>query len=355
MSSFCVIVGEMKYPLYIFTVLTLLLPQSVFAMSDTLRDVYDQRPDLQAVFTQEGETVAPGAAGFLMHLEDWAQQYGWQSVPELASYAPEVAPPQRLNLHADPVVDAAAWIVVDRSSGKILAANGAEKLWPIASITKLVTTDVVTKQTTALDQSWDVRNTDNVGGARLYVEDGTWFPVRELLSAALIGSANNAAYAISRVLGVPQSTFVGLMNDRVRTMGLRRTTLVDPTGIEVENQSTAREIAYLAREVFANNETVRKTTQTVRAPLQGSDGIVRTITTTNWMLYKPQYDDVWVTGGKTGFLYESEWNVVEQLRPSQYEGERELIVVVFGSASRGESFDNVQRLSKWVWSEFDWN
>ncbi|HBU27931.1 TPA: hypothetical protein DEB00_02330 [Candidatus Uhrbacteria bacterium] len=344
----------MKYQAYLLIALLLVFPHGAFAMSDTLRDVYNQRPDLQAVFTPDGETVTPGAAGFLMHVEDWAQQYGWQSVVELASYAPEVTPPQRLNVSADPVIDAAAWIVVDRSSGMILAANKAETVWPIASITKLITTDVVTKQTLALDKSWDVRDSDNVGGARLFVTDGTWFSVRELLHAALIGSANNAAYAISRVIGVPESTFVALMNDRIHVMGLRRTVFVDPTGIEVANQSTAREVAYLAREVFAQNEAVRRMTQTVRATIEGSDAIPRTITTTNWMLYKPQYDDVWVTAGKTGYLYESEWNVVEQLRPSQYEDEKELIIVVFGSASRGESFDNVHQLALWAWKEFSW-
>lgn len=95
-------------------------------------------------------------------------------------------------------------------------------------------------------------------------------------------------------------------------------------------------------------------TQKVRMPMTGSDGVDREIMTTNWMLYKPQYDDVWVLAGKTGYLDESRWNVVEMLRPSKEDDHKELIVVVFGSNSRGESFDNVQKLSYWAWNSFTW-
>lgn len=344
----------MKRLLVLVLGVVLLIPQSTWAMRADLQSVYDRRPDLRAAFDELGESRFETAAGFLMHFEDWAYQYGWKTEPELVAFAPEVDPPERVGVSPEPLIDAAAWIVVDKNSNQILAANNAHMDWPIASITKLVTADVITKQTTALDKAWDVRNTDNVGGARLYVEDGTWFTLRELLYATLAASANNAANASARVLGVAKPAFVSYMNDRVRTMGLRRTTLVDPTGIEVENTSTAREIAYMAREVFGENELVRGMTQTVRKAMQGSDGVDRSLMTTNWMLYKPAYDGVWVTAGKTGFLYESEWNVVEQLRPSQYEEEKELIVVVFGSHSRGESFDNVLMLSEWVWENFSW-
>lgn len=332
----------------------LLFPVSVLAMPAPLQQVYDRRADLQAVFDEAGEVRAPGAAGFLIHLEDWAAQYGWQTEPELAAYIPEYAPPVRVRTTPAPVLGAASWIVVDRQSGQILAAEHAEKLWPIASITKLMTSDIVTSRVGTLDRLGEVRNADDVGGARLYVTDGTLFTLRELLSATLIGSANNAANALSRTLGISGSSFVAEMNARAQQLGLRQTRFTDPTGIELGNVSTARETAQFARAIFAENEAVRKTTQTVRVPLTGSDQVQRTITTTNWMLYKPAYDDVWVTAGKTGYLLESAWNVVEQLRPSQYAADQELVIVVLGSTSRAESFDAVLALSQWTWKEFAW-
>ncbi|NQV12580.1 D-alanyl-D-alanine carboxypeptidase [Candidatus Uhrbacteria bacterium] len=343
----------MKYLISIFVVMLMLAPITAFAMPDRLQRVYDVRTDLQAAFDINGDAILGSASGFLINFEDWARQYGWRTMPELASYAPAVEPPVRANVE-QPLIDAEAWIIVDKNSGKILGANKADQEWPIASITKLVTTDVITKQTNDFEKQWAVRDADNVGGARLYVEDGTSFQVRDLLYATLVGSANNAANAISRSLGVSGPSFVGYMNDRVRMMGLRRTTLVDPTGIEIENVSTAREVAEMARLVFTGNDLVRETTQTVRMSIAGSDGEDRQITTTNWMLYKPQYDDLWVMAGKTGYLHESRWNVVEMLRPSKEAENKELIVVVFGSESRGESFDNVKKLSYWAWNSHSW-
>jgi len=343
----------MKRVILILGIVIFALPNVVFAMPNTLQAVYNSRSDLQSAFDENGDSIVGSAAGFLINFEDWALQYGWKVIPALADFAPVVEPPVGGDVLA-PVVDAEAWIVVDSSSGVILGAKNAGAEWPIASITKLVTSDVVTKQTDVFDKRWSVLNSDNVGGARLRVDGGTSFTVRELLFATLVGSANNAANSISRVLGISRESFVGYMNDRVRTIGLRHTRLVDPTGIEVGNVSNAREVAKLALEVFKGNEMVRSIAQTVRKPLVGSDGVERELMTTNWMLYKPAYDDVWVMAGKTGFLYESRWNVVEMLRPSRNDGERELIVVVLGSQSRGESFYNVLKLSEWAWGNFAW-
>ena len=337
-----------------FVALFLLVPSTAFAMPDRLQRVYDMRTDLQAAFDLNGDAIPNSAAGFLINFEDWAKQYGWRTMDELSSYAPVVEPPARANVE-QPVIDAEAWIVVDKNSGKILGAHEAGKEWPIASITKLVTSDVMTRMTNDFDRQWDVRDEDNVGGARLYVDDGTQFKLDDLLHATLVGSANNAANAISRSIGLARESYIGFMNDRVRMLGLRHTKLVDPTGIELGNTSTAREVAELARRVFTENEKVRSATQTVRMAITGSDGTDRNLTTTNWMLYKPQYDDVWVMAGKTGYLHESKWNVVEMLRPSKDDEARELIVVVFGSESRGESFDNVMLLSNWAWQNHSWN
>lgn len=343
----------MKIQIYILTIILLLAPSVAFAMPDRLQRVYDMRTDLQEAFDINGDAIPGSRAGFLINFEDWARQYGWRSMSELVSYRPEVDPPIRANVD-QPIIDAEAWIVVDKNSGVILGADNADALWPIASITKLVTTDVLTKQTNDFSRQWSVINQDNVGGASLRVEDGTSFTISDLIYATLVGSANNAANAISRSFGIPRESFIGYMNDRVRTMGLRKTVLVDPTGIEIENVSTAREVAEMARRVFTSNELVRSTTQTVRRAMVGSDGVERDIMTTNWMLYRPQYDDLWVTAGKTGYLHESRWNVVEMLRPSRDAEEKELIVVVFGSDSRAESFDNVERLSYWAWNSHSW-
>lgn len=345
---------------FVFGLLALTgLPTVTFAATtspDPLTAVYETRGDLQAAFDTDG-TPKGAAAGFLMNLKDWARQYGWQEYPELSAYAPTVQPPVATpRAAAAPAVTSGKYIVIDDASGAILAAEHAEDTWPIASITKLMTTTVAIESGIDVGGAGAVVESDDVGGARLGVTSGTRFTVRDLLAATLVGSANNAANALARLSGIPQADFVANMNARAQTMGLARTTFVDPTGIELGNVSTAREVAYFAHTAF-ENEHVRKFAGSTKAHIAALNDAtyVRDIANTNWMLYYPAYDDLYVTAGKTGFLNESGWNVVVQLHPmSDTDSSRSLTIVALGAAGRRESFDDAAALARWAWRNFDW-
>jgi D-alanyl-D-alanine carboxypeptidase len=344
----------MKLLIIIFTILVgISFGSQALAMEEDLKDVWNQRPDLQEAFDSNGDAIPGSGAGFLIDMADWARQYGWRSYSELGAYIPEVNPPIHWGGHA-PQINAAAWVVVDKNSGAILGANHAEVEWPIASITKLMTANVVSSRVKSLEAWHNVYDSDNVGGARIWAEHGANYRLRDLMYATLVGSANNAANSIARSLGGTKELFVDAMNETASELGLRATSFSDPSGIEVENVSTAREVARMSREIFSSNETVRSMTQTYRKLIEDTQGNQKSITTTNWMLYRPEYDDVWIMAGKTGFLHESKWNVVEQLRSSRFDQDRELIVVVLGSETRAESFKNVKSLSDWAWASHSW-
>lgn len=330
----------------------------VFAV-DPLTAVYETRGDLQTVFDETGVPTGP-ASGFLMNLEDWARQYGWQEYPELSAYAPSVKPPSLSishNLSPSPSLTSPRYIVIDTASGAILAAEHAEDVWPIASITKLMTTSVAIDEGLDVGGTGTVKTVDEVGGARLGVTDGTKFTVRDLLAATLVGSANNAANAVARLCGLTKTDFVTHMNARATALGLTHTTFADPTGIELENVSNAREVAHFAADAFAK-ENIRKLSGSSRTSIAAlnDDAYVRDIKNTNWMLYYPAYDDLYVTAGKTGFLNESGWNVVVQLHPmSDDDTSRSLTIVALGAAGRRESFDDAAALARWAWKSFEWN
>lgn len=338
--------------------LAAICPQSVLASSDSLRDLYNERGDLQLAFDASTLAAKPASgAGFLIDLEDWARQYGWQEYPELSAYAP-VEPPARPLTGASnaPTINAASYIVIDDQTGTILAAQNADQSWPIASITKLVTSKVTLDAGADLYSIGEVLASDDVGGAKLYVAAGTTFTGRDLLYAALVGSANNAANALSRLSGLSRTNFVSEMNDVAADLNLTRTKFVDPTGIELENVSTAREVAALAHEAFSN-ENIRRAAGTSVAHIQAlSDPTyTRDIKSTDWLLYDSAYDDLYVTAGKTGFLYESGWNLVVRMHPMGQSEDKSVLVVVFGSAGRRESFDNAANLARWSWKNFDWS
>ncbi|MEK7105555.1 MAG: serine hydrolase [Patescibacteria group bacterium] len=330
--------------------LVFLWPFASRAAIDPLQAIYESRSDLQQAFDSKTKIAKPDSrAGFLMDLEDWAKQYGWQEYKkELAAYAPATEPPKAGEAKA-PKISAGNYIVVDSASGIVLAAEGADEVWPIASITKLMTAQVSLQRGVSLDKTVAMSSGDNVGGAALSVTEGTTFRMNDLLSAMLIGSANNAANAIARSSG---PDFIVGMNTRARELHLVNTNFVDASGIDPRNVSTAREVAALAEAAFTF-EPIQKNTTTVTKDIQAlNEENARRLKSTNWMLSYPEYDDVYVTAGKTGYLEESGWNLVVRLRPSASEKQKELTIVTFNSASRGDSFKDAEALARWVWDDF---
>lgn len=334
------------------------IPAAVLAEEDSLELIYSQRVDLQAAFDSVTKRAVPGtAAGFLLDLEDWATQYGWMEHEELASYGPKDGDgvPVRVNAtEIESSIESVAYIVMDRSTGKILTVKSENKVWPIASLTKLMTASVVLDHEVSMSDVADVRTTDDVGGAKLYVNDGDTFSVQDLFYATLVASANNAANALSRTTDVSRVQFIEEMNDKAAGLGLIRTMFVDPTGIELGNASTAREMARIAQDVLDRTEIRRFTSTATKYIAVLSQGTQKRMTNTNWMLWKPAYDDLYVTGGKTGYLEESGWNLVVSLRPMSGHADTELLIVLFGAESRSASFEDANALADWAWDAYEW-
>lgn len=320
-----------------------------------LRDVYRTRPDLQAAFDSASwQAVSGSAAGFLIDLEDWASQYGWREYPELSGYAPLSSRlPVRTSNATLPPVTAQAYVVVDRQSGLVLAEHASTAVWPIASLTKVMTNELVLEKGISLSSIHAIETEDEVGGARISVTPGTTYTLQDLMYASLVGSANNATNALSRATGLSQEEFVAEMNAKAKTLGLPHTSFFEPTGIEEENVSTAREYAKFALHAFGRQDLGRYTGTIVRTVTAQTDGTTKRLMNTNWMLWKPEYDDVYVTSSKTGYLEESDWNLVVSLRPSASDA-REVLIVLFGAGSRAQSFVDAYALVHWAWDNHEW-
>lgn len=350
----------MHKKIFFFTLCSFLFsPLIAFAAPSTaLLEIYKTRGDLQASFSGKTyQAVSGSGAGFLIDLEDWARQYGWQEYPTLSSYRPSTDPVVSIaKASAQPVLSVASYIVIDDASGAILAADHADTSWPIASLTKLTSTKVSLDHGANLSATGAITTNDEVGGARLNVNNGTTFTGHDLLYAALVASANNAAAAFADLCGLPRDKFVQEMNAFTQSLNLSRTTFVDPTGIETGNVSTTREMAAIANEVF-KNETLRQPTGSSNAHIEALDdsGYTRDLKNSNRMLYDAAYDDVYVTAGKTGYLDESLWNLVVRMYPTGESTGKSITVVVFGASDRVSSFNDAHALARWAWKNFDWS
>lgn len=157
---------------------------------------------------------------------------------DLAAY--DLAAQADLGVHAKSVV------MVDLTSGRVLYEKSPHDRRPAASLTKLMTAIV------ALDVSSPGANVTVSADAaaadptRIGLTTGEQLTVQELLYAALMNSANDAAEALGQGL-LPRARFLAEMNRHARSLHMQDTHYSTPSGLDdPDNFSSAYDLAVLA-------------------------------------------------------------------------------------------------------------
>ncbi|PRG98930.1 D-alanyl-D-alanine carboxypeptidase family protein [Burkholderia gladioli] len=187
-------------------------------------------------------------------------------LPSLAGLLIGAAPAQATPRHADAVgadsaIHAAAWLVVDGESGRVLGEHDADAERQPASLTKLMTAyvvlDALRRGALRLDETLRVDGADlaDLGQdeARMYLVAGRSVTVEDLVGGLIVASANDAAMVLARRVGGSRAGFEQRMNDTARRLGMTHTHYTTPSGITTPgNHSTARDLATLARRLTAD-------------------------------------------------------------------------------------------------------
>jgi serine-type D-Ala-D-Ala carboxypeptidase (penicillin-binding protein 5/6) len=164
-------------------------------------------------------------------------------------------------------VDATSFVVENAATGEVLAARKPDAQVPIASITKLMTVLVTLEHAKLTDVVRVDRAAAEVGESAIPLRPGERLTVHDLIEAALIQSANNAADALALHVAGSYPAFARLMNAKAAELGLDGTHFVRPDGLDTPGHvSTARDVTKLARvamRVPFVRATVRKTTDTI--------------------------------------------------------------------------------------------
>src|SRR5437870_717622 len=116
------------------------------------------------------------------------------------------------------------------------------------------------------------RDAASVGESSANLRPGERLTVRELLEAALIQGANDAADALADYVGHgSQARFVAMMNAGARRLGLRNTHYVRPDGLDAPGHvSSANDMTFLAR-LLMHRPVVRQTVRRRAAAVSGGE------------------------------------------------------------------------------------
>jgi D-alanyl-D-alanine carboxypeptidase/D-alanyl-D-alanine carboxypeptidase (penicillin-binding protein 5/6) len=195
-------------------------------------------------------------------------------------------------------VGAAAAVLVEAMTGRVLFSQDADLRLPMASTTKIMTALIALEQET-IEAFFPVDSAAiAVEGSSMGLKKGDSVSLRALAAGMLLSSGNDAANAAAVRIAGSTAAFAGLMNARAAEMGLFNTRFVTPSGLDAEGHySSAQDMAELTREALKNPEFAGICSQYKLRASFGAPPYERWLTNHNKLLNYYEH----AVGVKTGF------------------------------------------------------
>lgn len=241
--------------------------------------------------------------------------------------------------------------IMDPVTGQILFDYNAHEMRPIASMTKMMTLLIVLEQIESGNLSWDTpvetsAKASNMGGSQVYLKHREVFPVRDLVAATMVHSANDAAMALAEKVAGNDASFVRMMNEKAKELGLKETEFHSPHGLpargeEKDDMMSPHDLAILGTELM-KHESMQKLAVTQQMPFRGGE----------FTMYNPNHllrNYPLATGIKTGYHGKAGFCVTASAK----KGDMELVGVVVGSPDKKANFGSAARLFDTAFATFE--
>ena len=190
-------------------------------------------------------------------------------------------------------------ILLEESTNKILYAKNIHEQRSVASISKIMTALLAVESGKMNDIVTIGSEIDKAYGSAIYIKKGEKMSLEDLVYGLMLRSGNDAAHTIATYIGKDDSTFITMMNDKAKELGMKNTVFNNPHGLDEKemkgNFSTAYDMAVLTS--YANkNSLYKKITSTKRHKVSTNKNSY-SWNNKNRLLNSYKH----ATGGKTGF------------------------------------------------------
>jgi len=250
-----------------------------------------------------------------------------------------------------PAIDARSWVLMDYASGQILAGENEDMRVAPASITKVMTSYVVSSEIA----NGKVRLDDEVfisehawraggagtDGSTSFLQLNSKVPLKDLLYGMIIQSGNDAAIALAEHVAGSEATFAELMNQYAARLGMNGTHYMDASGLpNADHYTTARDVATLSRALIHDFPDDYRIYSIKEFEWNGIKQHNR-----NTLLWR----DESVDGIKTGHTSEAGFCLATSAR----RGDQRLIGVVMGASSEKQRANDNQALLNYGFRFFE--
>ncbi|MEO7940401.1 MAG: D-alanyl-D-alanine carboxypeptidase family protein [Burkholderiaceae bacterium] len=266
-----------------------------------------------------------------------------------------------------PEIAARSYILMDITSGQVLAEKDADASVEPASLTKVMSAylvfDALRSKKITLTQTMPVSELAwKTEGSRMFIDPKMHVPVDDLIKGMIVQSGNDATVALAEGVSGSVDQFVKLMNDQAKAMGLKSTGYRNVEGLtEAGHTTTARDMAILSSRLIQDFPEYLHYYSIKKYHYAGTPASNEN--NRNLLLYR----DPSVDGLKTGYTEAAGYCVVVTAKrnfPNLVQvgapagsaaatGARRLLSVVLGTASANARANESQKLINWGYTAFE--
>lgn len=145
-------------------------------------------------------------------------------------------------------------IVMEVNSKRVLHQKNQNDKRFMASTTKILTAIVIIENCNLNDKITVKKDTTNIEGSSIYLEEGEVISVRELLYGLMLRSGNDCACTLAKHCSNSIEDFANLMNATARKIGAKNSNFTNPHGLHDDNHyTTAYDLALITSYAMQNS------------------------------------------------------------------------------------------------------
>ena len=244
-------------------------------------------------------------------------------------------------------LESGSCILIEQTTGQVLYSHNVHERLRPASVTKVMSILLIMEaldsgKISLTDEVPCSENAASMGGSQIWLDPRETLTVDEMLKAICVASANDCVVAMAEYIAGSEESFVQMMNDKAKELGMNDTTFVNCHGLDEDGHLTSSyDIALMSRELLNNHPSVTKYTtiwmdslRDGKSALNNTNKLIKT--------YKG------ITGLKTGSTGLALYN----LSASATRDDLSLIAVIMKAPSTKVRFAEAQKLLDYGFSNF---
>ncbi len=233
-----------------------------------------------------------------------------------------------------PILSSKAYMMADLETGEIIIEKNADTIYPLASVSKLMTAVVATEKMNLNDVAIVSRDASDAYGAQGALKLGEKIILSDLIYPLLMESSNDAAEVFADHFG--HQAFMDEMNKKARSLEMYDTYYGDPSGLDPKNTSTPNDLLKLVRYIWKTDPSIFATTRVKQFSIKGH----------TWYNRNAQLPLAGFVGGKNGFIDQALQTTASIFEiPTLKGGNRKVVIIILKSADKN---GDVNKLIKFL-------